>query len=420
MDSKFDYLTLTLKPENPNIRLYMALSTLKNTMLLGDLIGKMTLKGRFAFYDYHLSYENIHLLYTTPEHFQEQGLCLRISGQGLIYLKAYLKSYGIGLKEWLGMWRAMCFNSYITKDTRMDYAMDDIRFKGDKPLLTMRKVLQCKNRHEICKKARTIDVVNGDDIGTRERTKFINGEEVKGTTVYVGARQSDYVIRFYDKLAEQKQQRKEIPEGCTSWTRCELELKGSAAMSALNAFLDYSPEEYAEYMRGVLNDHCRFISRTSSNVSRCPVKRWWREFLQGCTERFKLPHGKPARSAFARAERGLTQYVPTIFTMYQELGLKGVCRWFKAHFEEMEAKGKDLFKSELAENIRDDIRDYEEMTAYKYYRYSTDIIDRDFYERIRYQHFGYFQKFYKVVRCNEFKELHANFLNGQEVLDNGL
>lgn len=420
MESKFDYLTLTLKPENSDIRIDMALSTLKHTMLLGDLMRKMTLKGRFAFYDFHLSYENIHLLFTTPEKFQEQGLCLRISGQGLIYLKAYLKSYGIELKEWLGMWRSLCFNSYITKDTRMDYAMDDIRFKGDKPLLTMRKVLQCKNRHEICKKARTIDVVNGDDIGTRERTKFINGEEVKGTTVYVGARESNYVIRFYDKLAEQKQQRKEIPEGCTSWTRCELELKGSAAMSALNAFLDYSPEEYAEYMRGVLNDHCRFISRTSSNVSRCPVKRWWREFLQGCTERFKLPHGKPARSAFARAEHGLTQYVPTIFTMYQELGLKGVCRWFKARFEEMEAKGKDLFKTELAENIREDIRDYEEMTAYKYYRYSTDIIDRDFYERIRYQHFGYFQKFYKVVRSNEFKELHANFMNGQEVLDNGL
>lgn len=268
-------------------------------------------------------------------------------------------------------------------------------------------------------KARTIDVVNGDDLGIRERTKFINGEEVKGTTMYVGVRNSEFVVRFYDKLAEQIQQRKEIPEGCTSWTRCELELKGAAAMGALNAFLDYSPEEYAEYMRGVLNDHCRFISRASSNVSRCPVKRWWREFLHGCTECFKLPHGKPARSAFARAERGLTQYVPTVFTMYQELGLEGVFRWFEARIEEMKAKGRDIFKSELAENIREDIRDYEEMNAFKHYEYTT-AEDCELEDRIRRQHFDYFQKFYKVVRCCEFDEQHSNFMNGQEVLHNGL
>ncbi len=95
MESKFDYLTLTLKPENSSIYQYMALNTLKHTMLLGDLIHKMTLKGRFAFYDFHFSYENIHLLYTTPDKFQEQGLCLRILGQGLVYLRGYLKSYGL-------------------------------------------------------------------------------------------------------------------------------------------------------------------------------------------------------------------------------------------------------------------------------------------------------------------------------------
>ena len=419
MESKFDYLTLTLKPENPDIRLDMALSTLRHTMLLRDLISKMTVKGRFAFYDFHLSYENIHLLLPTAEHFQEQGLCLRISSQGLDYLNAYLKSYGIELKEWLQMWRALCFKGYITKDTRMDYAMDDIRFNGDEPLLTMRKVLNCKAKREICKKARTIDIVNGDDLGLRERTKYINGEEVKGMTMYVGVRQSESFVRFYDKLAEHKQQRKEIPEGCTSWTRCEIELKGSAAMSALNAFLDYPPDKFAEYMRGVLNDRCRFISRTESNISRCPLKRWWREFLQGCTERFKLPHHKPARSALARAERGLSQYVPTIFTMIKEYGIEGFLAWYEAKVDNFKKQGKDLFKSELAENIREDIRDYEKMNAYKYYAYSADD-DSELEDRIRRQHFDYFQKFYKVVRCNEFDELHANFMNGQEVLDNGL
>lgn len=419
MESKFDYLTLTLKPENSSVRIDMALNTLKHTMLLGDLMHKMTLKGRFAFYDFWFSYENINLLYTTPENFQEQGLCLRISSQGLDYLRAYLKSCGIEFKEWLGMWRALCFKGYITKDTRMDYAMDDIRFKGDKPLLTMRKVLKCKANHEICKKARTVDIVNGDDLRTRERTKIMNGEEVKGMTMYVGVRQSDYVIRFYDKLAEHKQQRKEIPKDCTAWTRCELELKGSAAMSALNAYLDYSEKDFAEFMRGVLNDHCRFISRTSSNISRCPLKRWWREFLNGCTERFRLPHGKPARSALARADRGLTQYVPTLFTMIREYGIEGFLAWYDAKVDYFITSGKNLYKSELAENIREDIRDYEEMNGYKHYKY-TAAEDCDLEENINRQHLDYFKKFYKVVRLCEFDEQHANFMNGQEVLDNGL
>ncbi|MCM1165860.1 MAG: replication initiation factor domain-containing protein [Lachnospiraceae bacterium] len=419
MESKFDYLTLTLKPESNDVYQYMALNTLKHTMLLGDLMHKMTLKGRFAFYDFHLSYENIHLLFTTPDKFREQGLCLRISAQGLDYLRAYLKSYGIDLKEWLGMWRALCFKGYITKDTRLDYAMDDIRYNGEMPLLTMRKVLRCKANREICKKARTIDIVNGDELGTRERTKFINGEEVKGMTVYVGVRQSESFIRFYDKLAEHKQQRKEIPEGCTHWTRCELELKGSAAMSALNAYLDMPEKDFAEYMRGVFNDHCRFISRTSSNISRCPVKRWWREFLQGCTERFRLPHHKPARSALARADRGLSQYVPTIFTMIREYGIEGFLAWYDAKVDKFMRQGKTLYKSELADNIREDIRDYEEMNAFKHYAY-TAAEDGELEERIRQQHWDYFQKFYNVVRCCEFDEQHRDFMNGQEVFDNGV
>ncbi len=190
-------------------------------------------------------------------------------------------------------------------------------------------------------------------------------------------------------------------------------------MSALNAYLDYSEKDFAEFMRGVLNDHCRFISRTSSNISRCPLKRWWREFLNGCTERFRLPHGKPARSALARADRGLTQYVPTLFTMIREYGIEGFLAWYDAKVDYFITSGKNLYKSELAENIREDIRDYEEMNGYKHYKY-TAAEDCDLEENINRQHLDYFKKFYKVVRLCEFDEQHANFMNGQEVLENGL
>lgn len=413
MESKLDYLTLTLKPENPFLTYTDALKVLSDTLLLGDLIGKMTLKGRFAFYDAHLSYENIHLLLSEPEHFSEQGLCLRISGQGLVYFVRYLDSYGFTLQKWLHEWRGLCFNGYVTKCTRFDYAMDDVCFNGDKPVITLRKLLACKRNREICKKGRVLDVVNGDDLSTRERTKFINGEEIKGTTFYVGSRESNFVIRFYDKLAEQLQQRLEVPDGCTSWTRCELELKGNDSMSAFNAFLDMPDDGFAEYMRGVLNDHCRFISRTDSNISRCPVKRWWREFLQGCTSCFKLPHGKPSRSAAARAFRGLAQYVPTVFTMFQEWGLEGVYQWFSTQVELLKARGRDVYKHEIAENLREDIYDYEEMTASKYYLYSTDDDFDTFRARVVLQKNDYFNHLSGIRWCGDFYNSHKTFMNEQ-------
>lgn len=188
-------------------------------------------------------------------------------------------------------------------------------------------------------------------------------------------------------------------------------------MGAFNAFLDMSDDCFAEYMRGVLNDHCRFISRTNSNISRCPVKRWWREFLQGCTSCFKLPHGKPARSAAARAFRGLTQYVPTVFTMLQEWGLEGVYQWFSAKANELKALGRDVYKYELAENLREDIYDYEEINAYKYYLYAASDDDFDIADRIRTQYLDYFSQFRKV---GEYDERHSIFMSGQEVLDDGL
>ena len=83
-------------------------------------------------------------------------------------------------------------------------------------------------------------------------------------------------------------------------------------MAAANAFIDMSESDFAEYMRGVVNNQCRFIIKKNNNVSRCPLKRWWKDFLFGCTDCFKLTHKTPARCSYFRAERGLSQYVPTI------------------------------------------------------------------------------------------------------------
>ncbi len=90
--ARFDYFRVTLKPEHelPNERdqygktpFEHCMSTLKNTLLLGDLIKKMVDCGRCLHYDRRFSYENISLKVPTEEHYSIQGVCLEFSAQGL-------------------------------------------------------------------------------------------------------------------------------------------------------------------------------------------------------------------------------------------------------------------------------------------------------------------------------------------------
>lgn len=411
MESKIDYITLSLKPADDKANLGTAFIMLRDCLLLGDLLEKADFKKGAGFYDYRRSYENIQFLYTVPERFSKQGLCIKISALGLDYFSQYLKSYGLTLKEWLGMWRGMVFGGmWITKVTRFDYAMDDIRFNGDKPCVTLEKVFKCAERGEICKKARTVDILEGSEISKRMRIKYSDGKPIKGRTLYIGLRNSSKIVRFYDKLAERIHRKEPLPDGCTTWTRCEIELHEESAISAVNAFLDYSDKDFADYMRGVLNNQCRFIVRNNANVSRCTSKRWWRDFLGGCTNNFKLPHKSPYRSAYAKAERFLNQATRTIYTMYQEIGLEGVFRFFEDRVNYLKSNNKDPYNSELGSNIQEGIKDFEEMTGLKNYTYtsSNELIVLDGMKR---QLSAYFGRLRKIEQSSEIKELHERFMD---------
>lgn len=423
MESKFDWLTLSIKPESLSIDFAECMNMLRNVLLLGDLIDKMVFVGHFMFYDYVFSYENISLCYTEPERFNEQGVCLRISSQGLDYLTRYLKTYNITIKQWLGEFRALCFKGYVTKDTRLDYALDDIRFDGDKPSLTMKRVIDCVKRGEMCKRSRLVNLYDGDGLSVNERYKVVCKEPVVGRTVNVGSRQSEVFCRFYDKLAEQLQKKETVPESCTSWTRCELEFKHGAAMCVLNAFLDMNDEDFGKYMFGVVNRYISFIVRNNDNISRCPVKRWWSKFLGGCTEKFKLPHKAPARSALARAHRGLHKYVPTIYTLQQELGYEGLYRYFEIEADRMSENKSggtaSLYKKELVNNIREGVRDYEEMNGFKNYQYNSFDGEEGWSieDNIKHQHRDYFDALFKALNLIKWeRQRHDRFMDGYEVL----
>lgn len=419
MISKFDFLTCTIKHEHSSDStkdFYKALSTLKCTMLLDELIEKMDAVGRRRGYEQALMYENITLMLPKPEKYSEQGIGLVFTSQGLYYFYEYLRTFGLDFRQWCQMWRALCFNGYMTKFTRVDYAMDDIRYNNEPATISMRRILNAIADGEMCCRAKLWSD-NTDDIrrifSFKSSHKRVRGEMLDGMTVQIGNRSGEgKIVRFYDKLTEIKMKRGEIPEACTSWTRCEYEFKGSDAMSLMNNYLDLSDDDFKEYMNGVVYGHLRFVERTSDNITRCPVKRWWKAFLNGCTKGFCLPKIKPARSSYARAKRGLLgQYLSKLYTFIKCFGGDGFLKLVNDIAQEEISKGRDLFDTQLANNIRDDIEHYEEYTAFSLYDYRTDLPPEALKENIRQQHWDYFQQFYKVVRLGQ------RYENGQLIME---
>jgi hypothetical protein len=88
------------------------------------------------------------------------------------------------------------------------------------------------------------DVFN-DDLAMKYRVYRFNTREdvietIKGRnksveTMYWGARKSDQQIRLYNKLVEQKNKQKPIPDGVESWARLELQLRGKKPAEWLNS-----------------------------------------------------------------------------------------------------------------------------------------------------------------------------------------
>lgn len=372
-----DWLTLTMKPENSSYsseeNYGKAVDILRKTLLLDELFSMLEFKGSARHYGIRLAYNDVDIKIANPENFNRQGLCISLSSNGIAYFEEYLATYGLTLRLWCARFRRLCVEGWITKCTRYDYAMDDKAFDDDVPKLTMKRVLTSICDDEITCKARTLSDGNKDLASFKRNYKRRGGKGLWGTTVQLGQREGDTVVRFYDKLIEQKQKGKSLPENLKAWTRCEIEYKAVNAMCVFNAWLDLEGDKFREYMCGCANDTVRFIYRTSENITRCPVKRWWREFLNGCTKRFRLQKQKPKRTALARAEYSFRQTIRRDITFLREYGLEAFGKMIQAMAKELQAQGKDPINHEIINNLREGSNHREEMDGFKWYDYATDI-----------------------------------------------
>lgn len=317
---QIDWLTLSCL-SSKQVSLIDFLQTVLRCLFLEKIWDKFDNVGRDKYYAAVYRYNDISicLCRDTPEQMIKQGIGIKFSGNSLAFYQDYIKQeYNVDLRYACKRWRALSCNGFFTRCTRFDFAADDKAFNGDKPLLTVRRVRSSFERREFSSRLTTSRKTESSSLSVSSDVSS-KCDETVGDTVYVGKRKGSIFCRFYDKLAEQQARKLPIEDNLTSWVRCEFEFHNARAMAVFNAFCDKdddddkdSDDNFQNYISGVINNYISFIYRTDSNVSRCPIKRWWAKFLDTVKKnRLVIPEYKPAK--FSATQRWLNKSVfPTL------------------------------------------------------------------------------------------------------------
>lgn len=150
----------------------------------------------------------------------------------------------------------------IGRFTRIDLALDDrkVHFTPD-------NLRQYVHNNQIVSKFRRGRRVEEFEIATDKRT---------GDTFYLGSRQSDTMLRVYDKQLEHNNKH---PEDLvdTPWIRWEFEFLDKRACGLAQTIID--TEVLGDVFFQVLNNYVRIIVHDDSNRSRCSMLKEWAEFI---------------------------------------------------------------------------------------------------------------------------------------------
>lgn len=393
---QFDALTLSFIAKN-EMSLSEAVNEVLDLLKLGDLWEQFVCVGRDRFYPYVYRYNDISICVCADDRVHKQGICIRFSGNGLAFYQNFLAEKGEKLRRICRAWRAASVNGVFTRCTRIDYAVDDIHFDDEVPLLTMRKIHNCVKNREfrsrfICCRPlgkQCIDV--SDDSSAK-------GDSSKGSTIYFGVNHSQISCRFYDKLLEQKSKKCAVEDNVTSWVRCEFEFHDSKAASVFNDFCDMDDDDYSGHMSEVINNYVSFIKKDDINRSRCSVKRWWASFM-GTAKRTRLtiPAYKPA--TFAGNSDWFKNISPSLYKYIQIVGLR--------YFLDLIVKyGKDRLsqKHQQLENdfIQQLLHQTADVTSNEDFKKSCDSLGLDYWvatsRKSKYQAMKDIQEDYKRFR----------------------
>lgn len=220
----------------------------------------------------------------------DMGICLEMSGTGC---RAF-EQYGAG--DWMKLLDDInsCFGR--TTITRLDLAFDD-----HTGLLDIHRIEQDTRDRNYVSKSRKSRVTWSDDLD----------EDIQGLTVEIGSRQSDVLVRIYDKAAERGF------DHSKHWIRVELQLRKARALAGAMMLLE--EKHVGMTATGILRNYLTFrIPSEDSNKSRWPVADYWEKLLLNMEKiRIVLRPGEPYN--YSKTEQHMKMQYGQAFVAYYRM-----------------------------------------------------------------------------------------------------
>lgn len=216
--------------------------------------------------------------------------------------------------------------------TRIDLAVDDIGSK----YYTMDDLYAILMEKRVVSKFRN---------WKHMESRSISSGECLGSTIYLGSRKSDIMLRVYDKAKEQvsKLALEEAAENMIPWVRWELETKDERANQIVDMLINR--QNLGSVTMGVLKNYFRVVVLDDSNKSRCSIDPLWETFI---TDVDKLCLYLPAtpKTLDEKKDWFIRQVGPTLAGIYMAQGgnLDVVFDYMDSYIQRMSRDMQDLVK----------------------------------------------------------------------------
>ena len=159
-----------------------------------------------------------------------------------------------------------------------------------------------------------------------------------GFTIYLGSRESDKIIRFYDKEVESK--------GKIKSYRWEGEYREERAVKILNEWLVLPEENFEElspkYLAGTVLGTVEFVERKKEkNVSRMVRLDWWKGLIEAVGSSIQHSIRKAATPFEASIRWVMKQVAPTLTMIRKVYGLLSYRAWIEEEMAKAEERLSD-------------------------------------------------------------------------------
>lgn len=234
-------------------------------------------------------------------------------GEGRLYLSGTALNAADPRDRWR-LCRALA-SQWKVRCSRIDIAFDDYT----KQLLNYELIRDAGERGNYTHAA----------IRFTEHREFLRGRPSNGGTLYLGSRQSDKYIRFYDKEAQSKGAKKSI--------RFECEFKERWAESIFKDYVAFTTEQYESgeaehYLASALSSTIDFVERprdpSEQRASRCVRFAWWQKVLDVLGGQRLYPPKRERTSMAKKIHWTDCQLAPSLSLMADAMGWRNFMVWF--------------------------------------------------------------------------------------------